>query len=217
MDFVSHVKVKTIQETVYDRLLKAILCSELAPGNQITLTQLSEQFGVSSMPIREALRRLEAGNFIKIESNKRITVKELSRDELNELLEVRLNLECMAARKAVRNPAGKLAEELGRIMQEVKDAKSGEEFLERNREFHFALYKNANMPLLLETIEYLWRRLSPYLHIYTAQIPNYKTLKIEYHEKILEGVQEGDPEKVCTWLAYDLKKAAELVTGLLNK
>jgi len=168
------------------------------------------------MPVREALRKLEAGNFISIQKNRRIVIKELSANDLNELLEIRLNLELMAARKAVRNLTDETVEYLEHLMDEVKAAKDPEEFLEKNKEFHHTIYRNANMPILQETIEGLWGRLSPYFHIYVSETPNYKTLKIHYHEGILQGVRERNPKKLCKWLALDLKKAAELVTGLLS-
>jgi len=91
------------------------------------------------------------------------------------------------------------------------------EFLEKNKQFHHTIYQKADMPILQEIIEGLWGRLGPYLHIYVSEMPNYKVLKIHYHEGILQGMQERDPRKVCKWLALDLKKAAELVTGVLSR
>ena len=210
------VEVSTLKERVYKSLLHAIVSGKLAPGTQITIGKLSAQFGVSLMPVREALRKLEAGKFISIQRNRRIAIQELSKDDLNELLQIRLKLECMAARKAMKNSTNEMVEGLERLLREVKAAKNPEEFLEKNKEFHHTLYRNANMPILQETIENLWWRLSPYLHIYTEEVPNYKALKIQYHEGILQGVREKNPGEVCKWLALDLKKAAELVTGLLS-
>ena len=63
--------------------------------------------------------------------------------------------------------------------------------------------------------EQLLRRLSPYLHIYVAETPDFRTLKARYHEGILEGVRARDAGELCKWLTLDLKKAAELVTGWL--
>jgi DNA-binding GntR family transcriptional regulator len=122
----------------------------------------------------------------------------------------------MAATRAMKNVTDEMMNELKRLLREVKAAKDPEEFLEKNKQFHHTLYRSANMPILQEIIENLWSRLSPYLHIYVAEVPNYKALKIQYHERLLQGVRERNPKEVCRWLAIDLKKAAELVTGLLN-
>lgn len=210
------LNVLTINEMVYKKLLSAIVSAKIPPGSQITTGQLADQFGVSLMPVREALKKLEAGSFISIQKNRRIMIKELSVDDLSELLQIRLKLEGMAARKAVRNCTDETIGKLEQLMEEVKSAKDPEEFLEKNKLFHHTIYQKANMPILQEIIEALWRRLSPYLHIYVSEMPNYKVLKIHFHEGILQGMQERDPNKVCKWLALDLKKAAELIIGVLR-
>ncbi|MBW2057279.1 MAG: GntR family transcriptional regulator [Deltaproteobacteria bacterium] len=210
------LNVLTINETVYKELLNAIVSAKLPPGAQITTTQLAEQFGVSLMPVREALKKLQAGGFVSVRKNRRIMINELSVADLSELLEIRLKLEGMAATKAVKNCPDETIRELEQLMEGVKSAKSPEEFLEKNKLFHHTIYQKANMPLLQEIINSLWRRLSPYLHIYVSEMPNYKTLKIHYHEGILQGMRERDPKKVTKWLTLDLKKAAELITDVLR-
>jgi len=217
MDFdLGRVDVLTVKEAVYKRLLHAIVSGKLPPGTRITIAQLADQFGVSLMPVREALRKLEAGNFISPQKNRRIVVRELSADDLRELLQIRLKLESMAARRALKNFTDEMLSDLERLMDEVKSARDPEEFLEKNKQFHHVLYRNADMPVLQEIIEDLWKRVSPYLHIYVSETPNYQILKIHYHEGMLAGVRARDAQKVCRWLALDLKKAAELVTGLLE-
>jgi len=220
MDFdLEPVAVTTLQETVYDKLLTAIALGKLPPGAQVTIAQLAGLIGVSFMPVREALRKLEAGNYISVQRNRRITITELSTEDLEELLEIRVKFECMAARKAVKNATDELANDLERIMKEVNDSRNPEEFLERNKDFHHTLYRNARMPILQEVIEHLWRRVSPYLHIYANKATDFSDfdyLRTRYHEGILRGVREKNAKEVCKWLTLDLKTAAELVISLLN-
>src|SRR5208283_144792 len=220
MDFdLEPVAVTTLQETVYDKLLTAIALGKLPPGAQVTIAQLAGLIGVSFMPVREALRKLEAGNYISVQRNRRITITELSTEDLEELLEIRVKFGCMAARKAVKNATDELANDLERIMKEVNDSRNPEEFLERNKDFHHTLYRNARMPILQEVIEHLWRRVSPYLHIYANKATDFSDfdyLRTRYHEGILRGVREKNAKEVCKWLTLDLKTAAELVISLLN-
>jgi DNA-binding GntR family transcriptional regulator len=210
------VESLSLKERVYTKLLHAIVSGRLLPGTQVTTAQLAEEFHVSLMPVREALRKLEAGNLISIQKNRRIVVKELSADDMNELLQIRLNLELMATRKAMRNCTDELIGELERLMEEIKNSENSVDFLEKNKLFHHTLYREANMPILQAIIEDLWLRVSPYFHIFVSETPNYKNLKIHYHEGILQGVKKRDSKMVCRWLALDLKKAAKLVTGLLT-
>jgi DNA-binding GntR family transcriptional regulator len=220
MDFdIAPVEVTTLKETVYDKLLTAITLGKLPPGTQVTIAQLAALIGVSFMPVREALRKLEAGNFISVQKNRRITITELSTQDLEELLEIRVELECMAARKAVKNATEELVDDLERIIREINDSQNAEEFLERNKNFHLTLYRNARMPILQEVIDNLWRRVSPYLHIYATKATDFSDfdyLRTRYHEGIIKGVREKNAKEVCRWLTLDLKTAAELVISFLN-
>jgi len=81
---------------------------------------------------------------------------------------------------------------------------------------HHTLYRNANMPILQETIENLWWRFSPYLHIYAAEVPDYKAMAIRNHEGILNAVREKNAKGVCKWLTLDLNTAVDFVTAALD-
>lgn len=217
MDFdLEPVVATTLKETVYNKLLSSITSGKLPPGTQVTIAQLSALIGVSLMPVREALQKLAAKNFISVQKNRRIAINQLSQDDLNELRRIRAKLECMAAREALKNWTDELVKDLERIMDEIDASRNPEEFLDRNREFHHTLYRNAKMPILQETIEHLWWRFSPYLHIYAAEVPDYKALAIRNHEGILRAVREKNAKEVCKWLTADLKTSVEFVTASLN-
>ena len=98
MDFdLAPVETTTLKESVYNKLLNSITSGKLPPGTQVTIAQLSALVGVSLMPVREALQKLAAGNFISVQKNRRIAINQLSKKDLNELRRIRANLECMAA------------------------------------------------------------------------------------------------------------------------
>lgn len=210
------IEFSPLKDAVYEKLVDCITSGKLAPGTPITISQLSEQFGVSLMPVREALRKLEAGNLISLLKNRRIIIKKLTKADLNELLQIRLKLECMAARKAVKNVNPLMISELERILEEMGSAKNTEEYFEKNKQFHFIIYKNAKMPILQEIIENLWRRVSPYIHVYVSTSPFYKSSNLRYHKGILEAIKMKSSNQLCKTLALDLNRAAKLVTSLLK-
>lgn len=213
------VAARTLKETVYHELLTSIVSGKLPPGTQVTIAQLSKLTGVSFMPVREALRKLEAGNFISIQKNRRIVITELSAEDLKHLLQIRVKLECMAAREALKHPTAELVENLEKTMKEINASRNPDEFLRRNRDFHLTLYRNAKMPVLQEIIEHLWRRVSPYLNLYATEATNFSDfdyLRTKYHEGILKGIRERNAKEVCKWLTLDLKTAADRVARWLN-
>jgi DNA-binding GntR family transcriptional regulator len=87
---------------VYKELETAILSGHIRPGERIITEDIAQRLAVSKIPVREALRRLEAGGLISIKPNWGSTVSELSKESLKEILQIRINLECMAAQKAAQ-------------------------------------------------------------------------------------------------------------------
>ena len=80
MDFdLAPVETTTLKESVYNKLLNSITSGKLPPGTQVTIAQLSALVGVSLMPVREALQKLAAGNFISVQKNRRIAINQLSK------------------------------------------------------------------------------------------------------------------------------------------
>src|SRR6187402_1183909 len=88
-------------DTVREALRRAISAGELAPGIQLRQDELAEKFGTSRIPVREALRQLEAEGFVTFLPNRGAVVSDLSVDEVVELLEIRIALECHALRLAI--------------------------------------------------------------------------------------------------------------------
>jgi DNA-binding GntR family transcriptional regulator len=206
-----------LKETVYRKLLNAILSGKLPPGELFTISELARQLEVSPMPVREVIKGLEAENLITVQRNGRIMIRELSVNELNELVEIRLNLELMALRKATKNCTDESIKELERLSHKVNAAQNVGEFLKRNTEFHYAIYRGANMPILLNTIQHLWSRTSPYLHIYADGGGNdHKVLSARNHGGIIEGMLERNTQKACKWLRRDLKNSAKIIISVLR-
>ena len=97
---IEKISVKTLRQEVYDQLRDKIISAEILPGESISLRDLAAKFGVSLMPVREALWQLESEKIIVIESNKRIHVNTLTAKEMEEALRLRVLLESMAAERA---------------------------------------------------------------------------------------------------------------------
>ena len=92
----------TLRQKVYEQLRAKILGAELLPGEVISLRGLAEKFGVSMLPVREAVWQLESEKILVIESNKRIQVNHLTNMEFKEVLNLRLLLESEAVDKACK-------------------------------------------------------------------------------------------------------------------
>src|SRR5271165_5400341 len=100
---VARVPRNTMQDQVFRQLCELILNGEIAPGQLITIQALADAFGVSAMPVREALQRLTAARALTVISGRSIGVPPLTRERLLDLRRVRLELESLAAMWATPN------------------------------------------------------------------------------------------------------------------
>ncbi len=221
MQTLKPVETKTVQENVYQELFQAIISGRIAPAERLVTEKIARQLGVSSMPVREALYRLQAGGLVITRKKIGSVVAELSPENLAEITEIRLALETMAARKATTNHSKQVIEHLEDLHAAFLAAwKSGniEKILALNHEFHHTIYREAEMPILLPIIDGLWGRLSPYLHMllreqgYTASGGVIKT-----HQGMVRAMKRNDPEKMVACLRNDITTANKALMGMFNQ
>ena len=210
------IKIKTLRQKVYDQLREKITTAEILPGEHISLRDLAGKFGVSLMPVREALWQLESESVIVIESNKSMRVNTLTPSEMEEVLRVRLTLETMAAKRAcdLRSQTG--LSKLSRLMAEMqRHIETPKNYLAKNRQFHFTVYGFADSPILLKIIDSLWARIGPYLYLQTHRSENL-SVAMKYHQAIFYALVERNKGKIVEALQGDMETAAEIIRPFLH-
>ncbi len=214
------IPAKTAQELVYKELEQAIVKGRLKPGEKLVTEKLARQMGTSRIPVREAIGRLEARNFVKVQPKKGVTVSELSERNLKEILEIRLMLELSAAMKAAPKSNEDTLRRLERFNSQYVDAQTkndADEALHINQKFHFAIYREAQMPILLSMIQNLWNQVSPYYHIMFRQTLFHDPhTGRSCHKRIIEGMAAKNPHKVSKWLKKDLVDSTKFVISVMR-
>jgi DNA-binding GntR family transcriptional regulator len=141
---------------------EAIVSGELAPGSVLRQEQLSERFGVSRTPVREALRKLAALGLVSFVPNRGVRVRTLSHDELREAFLVRAELESLVTEEAARRMTPEILAELedcekrfARLTRELRSREPGgdrrslmADWMGANHAFHDILYRTAEMPYI---------------------------------------------------------------------
>jgi DNA-binding GntR family transcriptional regulator len=138
---------KTVAAAVADSLRRRILTGELRPGVQLRQDALAEEFGISRIPIREALLQLEAVNLVKIAPHRGAVVSGLSLTEVEDIFRLRAQLEPQLLPLSARH----LTDEDFRDLRAVLKA-YGEALGELNRRFHFDLLRHAERPRALAIV-----------------------------------------------------------------
>lgn len=212
---VERIESKTLREKVYDQLRHKIIYGDILPGERVTLRNLAEQFGVSFIPVREALWQLETEKVIVIERNKFIRVSTLTPSEMSEILDIRLNLEAKVAERVCDTLAPDLLPRLERRLKELEASTgSPRRYLIKNSEFHFAIYGAADMPIHLQLINQLWARIGPYLVIHAKETRALgQTMRL--HRAMFAALQTRNKKGLVQALRHDLREAATFILPYL--
>jgi DNA-binding GntR family transcriptional regulator len=214
---IEKISVKTLRQEVYDQLRDKIISADILPGETISLRELAQKFGVSLMPVREALWQLESERIIVIESNKRIRVNTLTAKEMEEALRLRLMLESTAADRACDLRPESALPKLRKQVEALQGAEDRPKvFMRKNSLFHISIYSLADSPLLLEMIERLMARVGPYVYTYAIAAQNNMRVR-GHHEKMYQGMAERNKKMITEALREDLEAAARLIIPVLEQ
>lgn len=213
---IQKIDSKTLRQKVYEELRHKIIYGELLPGQSVTLRNLAEQFGVSFIPVREALWQLETEKVVLIERNKSFRVNTLTARELEEALSIRLVLEARVAERACEVRSDDVVPRLERLLKDMeKSANRPREYLLKNSEFHFTIYNAADMPVHMQLINQLWARIGPYLYIQAKEMIPIMRSNL-YHNKMAAALAARDKKELVKMLRQDLTAAARFIKDRLD-
>jgi DNA-binding GntR family transcriptional regulator len=210
------ITTKTLRQQVYDQLRRKIITAEILPGEAVSLRGLAEEFGVSLMPVREALWQLETEKVVVIESNKSVHVNTLTPEEMEEALRIRLLIETMAAERACDYRPLSAIPRVDKLLESMEANRDNpKKYIIMNNQFHLAIYSCANSPMLLRVIESIWARIGPYLIIQASRGGDlFSTM--ECHRGMCEAFAQRDKKTMRTFLQRDLEEAARINVPLLE-
>lgn len=153
-------------------LREAILGGDLKPGMRIRQEEIAERFGASRLPVREALRTLEAEGLAESEPHKGARVPRLSQHEVEVIYRMRERLEPLALVESLPQLDAadheRLEEVQRQIEETISDDKDLEKFLDLDREFHMLTYSGCAIEPLNQNVVRLWNSTQHYRRAYVA-------------------------------------------------
>jgi len=195
---------RTVKDALVETLRDEIIRGDLVPGQYLRLEEIAPRFDVSTMPVREALRDLEAEGLVTIFPHRGAIVTKLSADELQDIYDIRATLEEMATRLAVPLMTKATLTELTSLVEQMEDHLSEVvAVVKLNHQFHLTLYAASGRRHLCELIRMLRYRTQHYLHLFIveSELGHLPQSKGE-HRAILEACKRGDAEQAAT-LTHD--------------
>jgi DNA-binding GntR family transcriptional regulator len=208
----------TAQDAVLAALREDILTGVLAPGDQLVQESLAERYGVSRVPLREALKTLESEGQVVYFPHRGYFVAELSLADLREVYRLRGLLEDTALREAVPTLDDADIEEIVRLCDNVVEAASIDDVLgmaEANRRFHFALFDAAGMPRLSRLLRQLWEATDAYRALYYQGSHNRQQVLAE-HEQMVQALRARDTALVVALHDEHRAHSVAAVEAMLN-
>jgi DNA-binding GntR family transcriptional regulator len=205
----------TTPDLIADTLREEILRGEVAPGQALRQEELAERFGVSRLPVRDALLRLEAQGLVHVYPNRGAFVISLSADEITEIYEMRILLEGDIIERAVSRMTPEHWRQIDAAHAEATRTAGGPEWVEGDWKFHRALYEPAARPRQLTMIEQLRSTVARYSRAYDA-LPTRTSEWLADHDAILEACRARAAVAAKQRVVLHLRRALELVVARLE-
>lgn len=202
---------RTVEDMVHDVIREAIVTGVYQPGDRLPQDSIAESIGVSRIPVRAALRSLEAEGFVVLEPHRGATVRALSRSEIAEIYELRALLETHAVRAVAQNITEEELDEVAELSSAMDEAEDTESWDSARRAFYERLYEIAGRPHTADLI----RRLR-------ADVGRYWKLERisedhdHGHDVIVKALRDGHPEDAAAWLTSHFESLSDKLQQLIG-
>lgn len=186
----------TASSRVYDDLRRKIIDLELPPDATISRGELTKVYGVSQMPVREALQLLEGDGLIRIFPQSKTVVARIDEQQLQETQFLRVSLETEVVRRLAADPNPALVKRVRSIVR-MQESLAGDTtqmalFNDLDRAFHTTLFEALNLKGLHRM---LVRRLGHLARCQRLELPRQGKMEqiVQAHHEIIDGIEAGDP------------------------
>lgn len=184
-------------DRVTAEIRRGVLNGTLKAGSSFSIADISSQLGVSHIPVREALRRLETQGLITLRPGRSAIVNPLDRDELRSIYRLRKLIECDLAARACLGLTSADLDEAEQLLREYTHADTdSDELWEIHKQFHLALLRPALTEWDLRLLEQLWHACDRYTRVVfeTYQVDSGERRRREIaHRLLLDAARSGSP------------------------
>lgn len=205
------------QHHAYRFIRDRILSGELPGGALVNASTIATEIGISRIPVREALRELDAEGLVQIRPNRSAVVTQLTPAEVRELFEMRAVLESLAARTALETLDEDGRDELEMRRRQMDRARNDAKlWTVRHHAFHDFLCAQSGRPRLVAEIARLREAVQPYLLVYIRVYGTTEMAGFE-HGTLLSALNSGNPSLVELAMRDHIMSAADGVIRFLQQ
>jgi DNA-binding GntR family transcriptional regulator len=192
---------KTLSQSIYSHLRDAIVNNHLKANQRINEREIAQSFGISTTPVREAVLRLSAEGFVITDSHRETIVKEISFEELKEMLFVMGHLDSLGFSLVVDNLSLQTIEKIETLTKEMDSScrnNEGEKFIELELGIHKTIWDSIPNTFLKATIHSVNEQLLRYKSVGIHVLKKSEALKrlLEDHQVILSALKEKNEQRL---------------------
>jgi len=213
------IQRQTIASMTVQALRERILRGDYPDGEPLRQDALAEELGVSRIPVREALRQLEAEGLVTFSPHRGAVVSSLSLDEIEELFQLRAEIECDLLRRAIPKMTAEQLERATDVLDEFQDALEAAEATRwgpLNWHFHAALYAPANRSLTMGVLQKLHQHSDRYFRMHVLLAHGGGRANDE-HRAIAAAAGDRDVANACRLMRAHILGAGSSLLALLNE
>lgn len=198
------VEQKLESMKAYSRIQEDILTSKFPPKHKLKVKQLSKDYNIGIIPIREALSKLESEELVSHIGQTGFTVSELSKEEFKSLIKTTILIESIAIDLSIKNYSFDWEEDLllgfhrlkrtDRVFEVNNKKKINPRWIMYHNDFHINLVKNSELPWLNKFCTELQNHRTKYVTLIGMESPDLSRDDFEEHENIFNAVLNKDVE-----------------------
>ncbi len=197
-DFASVIMYGNVQDAAADRIRKMIIDGELMPGDWLRQDELASALGVSTMPIREALRQLQSEGLVTFHPRRGAQVLKISVSHQQEIYRMREELSVLACHWAGEHFDDVCLDHLRRLLAEIQSAEDDRDTprrLKLVREFFFTIFEASHKEHLLRILSNVWD-LSVTYRRYFATLPEFNPRRMVDYRRIYCACEARDVQEL---------------------
>jgi DNA-binding GntR family transcriptional regulator len=187
------VSADVASRRIADQLRERILAGRLPPGSRIIQDELAEELNTSRLPVREALRILEARGLVTLRANQGAWVSQMDMRECELNYQIRERLEPFLLAESAPFLSVEDVGELSRLQDRIERTDDVEEFLVLDRELHWATYRHHKAEELASIVARLWDTTQHYRRAFTRLAGDRRRWIISSeHRLLIEALRDRD-------------------------
>ena len=200
---------RTTTSIVADEIRHRIMNGQLAEGEQIRQEAIARDLGVSRIPVREALRQLEAEGLVTLVSHKGAEVTRLEPSEIKELFEIRTMLETWLFEQAIEMLSLDDLKEAETLIEAMRTEASIEDWGALNWQFHETLYRSAQKPATIKILKRVHDNIDRYVRIQITLTEDARDRAHQEHQAIIDAARNKNPKVAVALLADHITHVKE--------